>query len=65
MLDAIFIYMLLLPEGRAGEGWELPKKQRLYGSRWALDVRVLYDLERVKVGAVKADCGKEIPVSEW
>ena len=33
MLDAIFIYMLILPEGRAGEGWELPKKQRLYGSR--------------------------------
>jgi len=60
----IFIYMLLLAEGQPAEGWELPKKQRSGGSRGALDVRVLYNLERVKMGVVKAEGGKEISGSE-
>jgi hypothetical protein len=30
-----------------------------------LDVRVFYNLERLKMGAVKAECGKEISGSEW
>ena len=56
--------MLLLPEGRAGEVWELPKKQSLCGSRRALDVRVLYNLERVEMWAVKAGGAREISGSE-
>jgi len=37
----IFIYMLLLPEGRTGEAWVPSKKQCSYGNRRALDITVL------------------------
>jgi hypothetical protein len=51
-------------EERAKAG-KLPKEQRWYVNLGALDVRVFYDLESVKVGAVKGEVGKEISGSEW
>jgi hypothetical protein len=57
-------YVHVALEGQAGGGWELPKEQRLCESRGALGVRVLYNLETVKMGAVKAEGGKEISGSE-
>ena len=46
-----FIYMLLLPEGQAGEASELYKKQHPFGSR-ALRVEKCVHLQSVSVWTV-------------
>jgi len=33
--------MLLLPEGRTGEAWELPTKHAFFGNREGLDRKLL------------------------